>query len=233
MVPWSNALVHTRSGKSALRPLSSRILPAVALGIAVVVSLSACGGDANSEPTDDPTEPSASSSPEYVPASADGPAQNVPVPELPDEAHEQTAEGAEAALKHWWDTLEYLYLTGDAEPMGMVSQDICELCGYHEENWTSAYADDHWIFIDGNFDIAVDDVEIQDSGASAFVEYVVEQPSTLIYGPSGDVVDGKETESSFQPWTTYLDFNESQGHWELYDGQPEENDEEDGDDESA
>lgn len=216
MVLWSNALAHTRSGKSALRPRSSRMLPAVALGIAVVVSLSACGGDADSEPTVDPTEPSVSSSPEYVPASADGPAQNVPVPELPDEAHEQTAEGAEAALKHFWETWDYLNLTGDSGPLEDASVEDCAFCQNNIENWTSLYADDHWMAFDGRAEVVDPEVVLTEDNSAAEVRYKLNPPFATTFDPGGNIIDESVTQREDEEWTAILEFNSPQSRWAVF-----------------
>jgi hypothetical protein len=91
---------------------------------------------ASATPTPTPT-PSAV----YKPADASGPAQNVPVPVLPDVAKTETKEGLEAFAKYWYSTLSYAYETGDMAPLEAVSEPSCGSCekvkhvveGWHSE----------------------------------------------------------------------------------------------------
>src|SRR6185312_1169890 len=52
----------------------------------------------------------------YKPATADGPAENVPVPVLPGAATEFTREGLIAFTNYWYSTLGYAYETGLTAP---------------------------------------------------------------------------------------------------------------------
>ncbi|WP_341805156.1 DUF6318 family protein [Nesterenkonia salmonea] len=53
--------------------------------------------------------------PEPIPASAAGPAQNWPEPEISEEIYEETEEGAEALLHYWWEVLNHARITGDTD----------------------------------------------------------------------------------------------------------------------
>lgn len=68
------------------------------------------------------------SSGEPVPASSEGPAQNVPVPEAPAQLTEESEEGAEAALKYWWELDAYTRNTGDTDPLKAISGEDCTFC---------------------------------------------------------------------------------------------------------
>lgn len=142
------------------------------LGVVVVLGLatSSCGGDdAGAEPggTDvepsaeqtspeggaaDPEEPSGEggeepdSSPTPVPASSDGPAENWPAPEVPDEIYEETEEGALAALKYWFETATYLQLTGKSEPLKKLSGFDCVMCAQRALQAKQVYEEDEGWF---------------------------------------------------------------------------------------
>ncbi|MCY1157255.1 MAG: hypothetical protein MOP51_275, partial [Citricoccus sp.] len=114
-------------------------------------STEAATGPSGSEETESsvaPSGPSAASSEasggEFIPASSEGPAQNVPVPEMPAAAKEQTQEGLEAALEYWWETDYYLKLTGDAAPMESVSTADCVLCEDLLKRWPELYELGGW-----------------------------------------------------------------------------------------
>jgi hypothetical protein len=113
----------------------------VAVLAVAALGLTACGGDADGEPgtsaspatsavaaeTATPT-PTPSATPEYKSASADGPAENVPVPKFDAESNEETKEGLDAFARHWYAMLNYAYESGDLEPLQNITGDGCERC---------------------------------------------------------------------------------------------------------
>lgn len=68
---------------------------------------------------------------EYVPASADGPAQNVPVPQKPPLADEESYEGAQAFLDYLSDARAYAFETGDMDLAREITAEECTAC--HDE----------------------------------------------------------------------------------------------------
>ncbi|WP_461190335.1 DUF6318 family protein [Arthrobacter sp. Z4-13] len=102
--------------------------------------LAGCAGEAPADPgTPSPAATElASSSPTatptatpravYKPADASGPAQNVPVPVLPEVAKTETKEGAEAFAKYWFSVLSYAYETGDLVLLESVEPPSCAAC---------------------------------------------------------------------------------------------------------
>lgn len=128
----------------------------VAAAAASVLLLTSCnaGGDPNSGGTTSapPTQtvsPSASPTPTataaYVPASASGPAQNVPVPVLPEVAKTETKEGLEAFARHWYATLTYAYETGDMKPLESISGPTCVSCRRVKEVVEGWHSGGQWI----------------------------------------------------------------------------------------
>jgi hypothetical protein len=113
----------------------------VAVLAVAALGLTACGGDADGEPgtsaspatsavaaeTATPT-PSPSATPEYKPASADGPAENVPVPKMPDKAKEKSEEGLKAFAEYWYANLNYAFETGEMAPLEAISGQDCGGC---------------------------------------------------------------------------------------------------------
>ena len=54
---------------------------------------------------------------EYVPATAEKKAQNVPKPLMPEKVQELSIDGIYALIGYWISSFNYLALTGDIEPM--------------------------------------------------------------------------------------------------------------------
>lgn len=95
---------------------------------------------ATGTPTPTPT-PSAV----YKPADATGPAQNVPVPVMPEVAKTETKEGAEAFTKYWFSVLSYAYETGDTERLSALSKAECSFCQGLVDDIGAAWAEGKWI----------------------------------------------------------------------------------------
>lgn len=130
---------------------------AVALVVAAALSLAGCsGGSPGQEGTSSPAStnlattsasptPTPTPSAVYKPADASGPAQNVPVPVLPEVAKTETKEGLEAFTKYWFSVLSYSYETGDTEPLSAVSGPGCVFCQGLVDNIELAWSDGRWI----------------------------------------------------------------------------------------
>src|SRR5215218_7689958 len=113
---------------------------AMAFAVAGSLLLAGCSGGAPADPgTSSPTaaettSPSATPTPTptpsavYKPADASGPAQNVPVPVLPEVAKTETKEGAEAFAKYWFSVLSYAYETGDVALLESLEPPSCAAC---------------------------------------------------------------------------------------------------------
>ncbi|WP_461170302.1 DUF6318 family protein [Arthrobacter sp. Z1-15] len=93
---------------------------------------------ASATPTPTPTAAA------YKPATAEGPAENVPLPVMPELANVKSKEGLEAFARYWFDLVNYGYETGDTSPVQELSGPECELCeafyvamekGYNGEDW--------------------------------------------------------------------------------------------------
>ena len=130
---------------------------AVASVIAASVALAGCAGGAPAEPgtsspaasesTSASTSPSPTPTPSavYKPADASGPAQNVPVPVLPEVAKTETKEGLEAFVRYWYEVLDYAYETGDSQILGTLSEASCVFCSGLREGVAEAWAEGRWI----------------------------------------------------------------------------------------
>ena len=106
------------------------------LALASALALSACGGSAQPNASGTPgVSETASPTPTVdtrpTPASSTGPARNIPKPELPEAAKQNTKEGFEAFTQYWFDTATYALATGDKTALEAISAADCKLCnGY-------------------------------------------------------------------------------------------------------
>ncbi len=115
------------------------------LGIALIGVLTGCSPSQADETHEAPSpHVTALDEQEFVAASADGPAQNVPKPVLPDAVQDNSAEGARATVEYFWQAVDYGRLTGETEPIAQVAHYVCESCNQLIYKWEQIYADGAW-----------------------------------------------------------------------------------------
>ncbi|UWX97857.1 DUF6318 family protein [Arthrobacter zhaoxinii] len=95
-------------------------------------------------PTPTPT-PTPTPSAKYKPASAEGPAENVPLPVMPEEAKVQSKEGLEAFARYWYEAANYGYETGDVGLVQAVSSPDCTTCLNYYGVVKAGFADGAWM----------------------------------------------------------------------------------------
>ncbi|MDO4253762.1 MAG: DUF6318 family protein [Kocuria sp.] len=105
--------------------------------------LTGCASHNDTTATESPT-PSTSTTGEYVPASADGPAQNVPKPTKPPKADEESVEGAQAFLDYLSDARAYAQQTGDTSIARELTAQECESCMEHYKSIDDLYKAGGW-----------------------------------------------------------------------------------------
>lgn len=118
--------------------------------------LSACQGG-TSTPGTSPSASSTSTSPsatpiptptpsaKYIPASAKGKAQNVPVPVKPALADQNSKAGLEAFTKYWFALLDYGFQTGKLDEWSELSAPGCVFCSDLKTGVTGDYKDGAWL----------------------------------------------------------------------------------------
>jgi len=135
-------------------------------------------------PTPSPT-PSAVTA--YVPATADGPAQNVPTPVLPEKAKEFSKEGLEAFARHWYTTLGYAFETGNPGPMLAISNPDCKPCDAMKDGVTGGHADGKWIVGGQMFVLSMDSTFKQMPDETFQVVGMVRQQHVIYYNADSSV----------------------------------------------
>ncbi|WP_051619894.1 DUF6318 family protein [Haematomicrobium sanguinis] len=75
-------------------------------------------------PTPTPTPTAAA----YKPATPEGPAENVPVPEMPAAAKKETDAGREAFIKYYFDLMNYTFAAMDPTLMSQYTSPECKYC---------------------------------------------------------------------------------------------------------
>ncbi|TLM84169.1 hypothetical protein FDW84_12480 [Pseudarthrobacter sp. NamE5] len=122
------------------------------------LALAGCAGGAPADPgtassaaaespSPSPSSPSPTPTPSavYKPADASGPAQNVPVPVLPEVAKTETKEGLEAFAKYWFQLLSYGYETGEVGLFEGVEPRSCGACQKVKEVIVNWHSEGRWL----------------------------------------------------------------------------------------
>lgn len=197
------------------QPVPSRIFASLA-ALTLCVVLAGCSNDDDAE-LGETMDASEVESAEYVPASADGPAQNVPEPKLPAVATENTEEGAEATLKYFWEAIDYARLTGETDPIALVSHDSCEFCDEYMDGWSSRYQAGDWAVIHGQIEIEVHETESlldeEEQDEWTAISYELGEPAADLYVAGARDSDESFEEVSTASWIADLSYDGTAQRW--------------------
>lgn len=193
-------------------------LVAVLAALSLAAVLTGCSNDEDAE-LEETVDASEAGTAEYIPASADGPAQNVPEPKLPAVATENTEEGAEATLKYFWDAESLASLTGETSALELVSSEDCDFCMESVEGWRESYEEGSWSVLHGDIQILVSEIETATDEVTerpvAHVYFELEEPPTDFYGSDGNLSDTSFDTSSQSDWFALLFFDATAQRWEI------------------
>ncbi len=129
----------------ALRRTLRTALPALAAASALALTGCTGGSTANPSPSETANPATSTIDARPTPASSTEPARNIPVPELPEAAKQNTKEGFEAFVRHYISLLDYAYQTGDTEPALDHAGAGCTMCGTSAKSIDAATAAGGWI----------------------------------------------------------------------------------------
>lgn len=165
------------------------------------------------------TTPPEPTTPEPTAASSDGPAANIPVPEKPALADENSVEGLEAFTEYWFELFSYGYITNDWDEFLEITDSGCGTCGNVVEGVQEQFAAGGWA-AGGEAEVLTfsSDFELNTAGSiNSFVE--VGQDEVTLFSQSGEAV-GESPRS--EPSIDVLIATYEQGGWIMLDfGSPE------------
>lgn len=143
------------SGRQQMR----RTIGALASGLALAATLSACGGD---------PEPRFEAEPTAAPSTASPSANAEPEP-----WEEKSDDGAVAFVEHWIDEFNAARATGESEGLASLGTAGCETCNNFVALIEQIYAAGGYVRTDGWSIVAVG--ELPQSGKTSIVPVTVEQ----------------------------------------------------------
>lgn len=155
------------------------------------------------------SEPGPDATPaDYVPASLDGPAQNVPKPVMPDLAKKESRDGAQAFLDYWSDAMWYAYQTGDTSYARDIISPHCEVCLDELSEVELAYKASQWL-TGGRQVFEVQDSVVQRATDGIYKPVVkYKNDEVRLVGDQGLVDTVEPDPNSDDPLLVYLDYQD-------------------------
>lgn len=137
-------------------------------------------------PSEGPT-PAEPTAPEPSPASSDGPAANIPVPEKPPLADEDSVEGLEAFTEYWFELFSYGYITNDWADFLEITDTGCGTCMNVVAGVEDHYSTGGWV-VGGEAEVVVFSSEFEANTAGSINSFVeVGQNRVTLFSPSGGI----------------------------------------------
>jgi hypothetical protein len=183
-----------------------------------VESTQATAGSSPSDPIPSPSE--AGGSPAPTPASSNGPAANIPVPEKPALADENTREGLEAFTRYWFELLNHGYTTNNWNAFDTETDPGCRTCGSIKANVLELYAQGRWVQ-GADISVVSFSTKFEESLTGSITSFVENQQNEIVYFESDGTVL-KVTPKQPSPVLDVVIATWEQGSWLMLDyGQPE------------
>lgn len=142
----------------------------------------------------------------YVPASLDGPAQNVPKPVMPALAKEESREGAQAFLDYWSDAMWYAYQTGDTSYARDIISPHCEVCIDQLDLLEEIYDSGSWA-VGGRESVTIQDAAIAPAADGIYKPVVLGSSEGAKLIEAGEVsLDVPPDDGAEDPHVIYMDY---------------------------
>lgn len=186
----------------------------------MVLALAGCSNTDDETPDlEETTDASVSDPVEYIPASEDGPAENVPEPRLTVEASETSVSGAQAALEYFWQGVDYMRLTGEAQHVQNVSGSECDLCADLIEGWSEVYQEGSWAALHGEMELDIHEInlsKLQESDRElAEISFTMTEPAADFYEKGTYLEEESYDKDSTAKWWAQLSFDATAQAWEI------------------
>lgn len=134
--------------------------------------------------------------PVYKPATDQGPAENVPVPILPEKAKEFSKEGLIAFTEYWYQTLGYAFETGDPAPMMAITGPSCSTCEAMKVAVGPWHSEGRWI-VGGQMTVLSANTSFMPVQSDVYeVTALVRQQQLIFYRGDGSLAEDRGQKSS-------------------------------------
>lgn len=161
-------------------------------------------------PTPESPSPTASPDPTPKPATAEGPAENIPIPEMPELARENSKAGAMSFAEHYFDIINYSTATTTTAEMKKLTSRQCELCATRFIDPLDAADRNNAWQVGGLYDYdLIDLIESAPDSVIAIFNYSVE-PQQVYLSPGEVVREWREQKDQIVSFQLVFD-----GSWKV------------------
>lgn len=199
--------------------MNARKLTFVASFAAAALALSACSAGNAESPTPSPSvsatassaKDSTSASPtpskknEYKPASAAGPAENVPVPKMPKEAKKNTEEGAAAFTEYYFELINYTGESTMTKSIKDVTSRSCKECAVSIIDPAEESSSIGEWQVGGKYEMSIIDSHIPTSGKAIVTTSFASEPFKTYIEPNSVVAEYSEVKSTLATFQLSFD----------------------------
>src|SRR5699024_8376326 len=153
------------------------------------------------------------------PAGEEYPGHELPEPIFPDVARENSPKGAQATVEYFWEGIDYVRQTGQAQPAASVSHYLCDVCTEFIFRWQQLYDAGATATLDGKTEVEL--VETQ-----SFVEedtdeewtailFNVTEPASDFYMDGELIEEERLEETTLEGWWAELVYDEAEERWQI------------------
>ncbi|MEX3609859.1 DUF6318 family protein [Rothia sp. LK2588] len=155
---------------------------------------------------------------EYRPADEHGPAQNVPVPKIPEGMDVESAEGLEKFVGYWNDTRNYAVETGDTTLVRERTAITHEQAIKNFDSWDRLYLNGGWV-IEGKEKNTINLENLISKGDGFYVVPLKEHSADAIVAKNGKFQGHKLSANNSKSYEATFQFSDS-GKWFLIEVNP-------------
>lgn len=104
---------------------------------------------------------------------------------MPQAAKENSDIGLAAFTKHWFDVLEYMYITNETRPLKALTKPACDLCARKFIDPADGLAKNDAWSVGGEIDATVT-LAVTEGDSAGVANFHLEQEDLLVYSKNGD-----------------------------------------------
>lgn len=147
----------------------------------------------------------------------EGSAPDVAEPEYPEVAQQNSPAGAKATVKYFWEGIDYVRQTGQAQPAASVSYFTCDMCTESIFRWQQVHEAGSWATLDGATEIEIVETQsyLDEESQEEWIAVLfnVTEPASDFYLDGELVEDEHLTETTLEGWWAELTYDEAQQRW--------------------
>ena len=155
---------------------------------------------------------------EYRPADEHGPAQNVPIPKIPEGMDVESAEGLEKFVGYWNDARNYAVETGDTTLVRERTAVTHEQAIKNFDSWDKLYLSGGWV-IEGKEKNSINIENLVSLGDGYYIVPLKEFSAGAIVAKNGEFQGHKLSANNTKSYEAKFQFSDS-GKWFLIDVNP-------------